>query len=92
MTDTIQQFAQETRKAQHMTLIEFADALNEQMPPDSGVTYSLINRWERGSRNPTRGRMELMVRVYPEGDWRHDFAAAMIEALSSTSVTLEPAG
>jgi len=91
MAEDIQELILKTRKAQRMTLIEFADALNEQMPHDSGATYSLINRWERGSRPVKRGRMELMARIYPEGDWRHDFAAAMIEALSSTSVTPEPA-
>ena len=90
MVDKFQQITIDTRIAQGMTLDKFVTALNEQMPDK--ITYSLINRWEHGTRSPTLVRMDLMTRVYPAGDWRHDFAAAMIEALSSTSVTLEPAG
>ena len=90
MIDIIQQITIDTRKTRGMTLEKFTDAINELMPDK--VTYSLISHWEHGTRSPTLVRMDLMTRVYPAGDWRHDFAAAMIEALSSTSVTPEPAG
>lgn len=72
-----------TRKELGMTLDEFAHAINEQMP--EGVSLTAVHHWQTGRRKPDRNFFELMVRIYPEGDWRHEFAASMIEALNAES-------
>jgi len=74
-----------TRKELGMTLDKFAQAINEQMP--EGVSLTAVHHWQTGRRKPDRNFFELMVRIYPEGDWRHDFAAAVIAELAGE---LEP--
>ena len=81
----IEQLTLDTRKALNMTLAEFADALNEQMP--AKVTLAAVHHWQTGRRKPRISLMELMVRVYPQGDWRHEFAASMIDALRAESLS-----
>ena len=73
-----------TRKELGMTLDKFAQAINEQMPEP--VTLAAVHHWQTGRRKPDRNFVELMVRIYPAGDWRHNFAAAVIDELTGEVV------
>lgn len=66
-------------RAQHsLTLQAFATALSAN---GEHVTKQAVKLWEDDAFNPNRWFLRRTVANFPAGDWRHDWASEVLQAI-----------
>jgi hypothetical protein len=75
---TTAEITQKYSARQGLSLREFAAALSA---TGERITHQSVKNWQDDIHNPNRGFLMRTIANFPSGDWRHDWASEVLQAI-----------